>query len=81
MPLYNIIENSDNYSKETGILWQFYRDESAIDAGGGITDFPVDNNKFALSKLGTKIPGRTFNDGTKHVIITVPLKHLSLENP
>ena len=27
MPLYNLIEYSDNYSKTSGSLWQYYRDE------------------------------------------------------
>ena len=27
MPMYNLIEYSDNYSKTSGILWQYYRDK------------------------------------------------------
>ena len=27
MPMYNLIECSDNYSKTSGSLWQYYRDE------------------------------------------------------
>ena len=27
MPMYNLIEYSDNYSKTSGSLWQYYRDE------------------------------------------------------
>ena len=27
MPMYNIIEYSDNYSKTTGSLWSYYSDE------------------------------------------------------
>ena len=27
MPMYNLIEHSDNYSKTSGSLWQYYRDE------------------------------------------------------
>ena len=27
MPIYNLIEYSDNYSDASGILWQFKRDE------------------------------------------------------
>ena len=29
MPMYNLIEYSDNYSKSSGSLWQYYRDEPA----------------------------------------------------
>ena len=28
MPLYNLIMYSNNYSKTSGRLWQYYRDES-----------------------------------------------------
>ena len=27
MPVYNLIEYSDTYSKTSGSLWQYYRDE------------------------------------------------------
>ena len=27
MPMYNLIENSDNYSKTSGRLWQYYKDD------------------------------------------------------
>ena len=27
MPMYNLIQHSDNYSKTSGRLWQYYRDE------------------------------------------------------
>ena len=27
MPIYNLIEYSDNYSKTSGSLWQYYKDE------------------------------------------------------
>ena len=27
MPMYNLIECSDNYSKTSGSLWQYYRNE------------------------------------------------------
>ena len=30
MPMYNLIEYSDNYSDTSGILWQFKRDESPV---------------------------------------------------
>ena len=31
MPMYNLIEYSDNYVKTTGSLWQFFRDEPVPD--------------------------------------------------
>ena len=27
MPMYNLIEDSNNYSKTSGSLWQYYKDE------------------------------------------------------
>ena len=30
MPMYNLIEYSDNYSKTSGSLWNYYRDEPQI---------------------------------------------------
>ena len=39
MPMYNLMEYSDNYSKTSGSLWQYYRDESALANVGTITDF------------------------------------------
>ena len=32
MPMYNLIEYSDDYSKTSGSLWQYCRDEPALDA-------------------------------------------------
>ena len=33
MPVYNLINYSDNYSDTLGNLWQFKRDESVTNAG------------------------------------------------
>ena len=30
MPMYNLIEYSNSYSKTSGSLWQYYRDEPAL---------------------------------------------------
>ena len=42
MPMYSLIEYSENYSKTTGSLWQYYRDEPIIDNTDNIVDFPDD---------------------------------------
>ena len=31
MPMYNLTEYSDNYSKTSGILWKYCRDDTAVD--------------------------------------------------
>ena len=67
MPAYNLIEYSDNYSKTSGILWQYYKDD------------PNDNIANSESfKSKAKITRKTPNNGnTKDVEIIVPLKYLS----
>ena len=69
MPMYNLIEYSDNYTKTTGSLWQYFRDEPVAD------DDTEDSESF---KSKTKITGKTPNNGNeKDVEILVPLKYLS----
>ena len=72
MPMYNLIEYSDNYSDTSGSLWQFKRDEITNNA-----DVTNDNNAPSF-KYKASIIGNTGNDGTKNgVKIAVPLKYLS----
>ena len=40
--MYSLIEYSENYSKTSGSLWQYYRDEPIIDNTENIVDFPDD---------------------------------------
>ena len=67
MPMYNLIEYSDNYSKTSGSLWQYYKDDP--------NDNMADSESF---KYKVKITGKTPDDGnTNNVEIIVPLKYLS----
>ena len=77
MPMYNLIECSNAYSKTLGSLWQYHGDEPAIDNNSNIIDFPPDNNNSNSFKFKLKITGKTGNGGTKNVEIIVPLKYLS----
>ena len=43
MPMYNLIEYSDNYSKTSGSLWQYCKDIPAVDNNNAIVNF-TDNN-------------------------------------
>ena len=65
MPMYNLIEYSDNYVKKCGSLWQYYRDEP--------------NNNLADSepfKSKIKITGKTPNDcNEKDVEIMILLEN------
>ena len=71
MPMYNLIEYSDNYSDTSGSLWQFKRDEIEGDA-----DLTINN--ASSFKYKANLIGNTENNGTKNgVKIAVPLKYLS----
>ena len=77
MPMYNLIECSDNYAKTTGSLWQYCKDIPARNnANNAIIAFDV-NNVTDSFKSKAKITGQTGNNGTKDVEIMVPLKYLS----
>ena len=77
MPMYNLIEYSDNYAKTTGSLWQYCKDLPARNnANNAIIVFSEDNITDSF-KFKAKITSQTGDDGTKDVIIMVPLKYLS----
>ena len=79
MPMYNLIEYSDSYSKTSGSLWQYYRDEPALTNAGAIANFDAADN-IALFEFKQKITGVTGDDGTTNVEIMVPLKYLTLSH-
>ena len=67
LPMYNLIEYNDSYSKTSGSLWQYYRDEP--------NDNLTDSESF---KSKIKITGKTPAAGNeKDVEIMVPLNYLS----
>ena len=72
MPMYNLIEYSDAYSKTSGSLWQYYRHESALDTNGNIIDFPPNNNNSNSFKFKQQITRKTGNGGTKDIEIMIP---------
>ena len=39
MPMYSLIEYSNNYSKTSGSLWQYCKEIPAVDNDGDIVDF------------------------------------------
>ena len=68
MPMYNLIEYSDNYLKTSGSLWKYYRDEPGDD--------DLEDSESFKSKV--KITGNTpANGNTKNVETMVPLNYLS----
>ena len=76
MPMYNLIEYSDNYAKTTGSIWQYCKDIPARDAHNIIEEFTGGNTTDSFN-FKAKITGQTGHNGTKDVEIMVPLKYLS----
>ena len=76
MPMYNLIEYSDNYAKTTGSLWQYCKDIPARNNNNQIVNFAA-NNLTDSFNFKAKIIGQTGNNGTNDVEIMVPLKYLS----
>ena len=67
MPMYKLIEYSDNYSKTSGSLWQYYKDEP--------NDNLTDSESF---KSKVNIAGSTpASCNKKDVKIIVPLKYFN----
>ena len=75
MPMYNLIEYSDNYSKTSGSLRQYCKDIPAVN-NNAIVDF-TNNNLTDSFNFKVKMTGQTENDETKNVEIMVPIKYLS----
>ena len=76
MPMYNLIEYSDNYSKTSGSLWQYCKEIPAVNNAGNIVDFDGANVTDSFN-FKRKITGKTNDHGIINVELMVPLKHLS----
>ena len=63
MPMYNLVEYIDNYSKISEILLQYCRDEQALDNNNAIADFTVSNSITDSFKIKEKITGQTGDNG------------------
>ena len=77
MSMCNLIEQeyNDNHSKSSGILWQYYRDEPALDNAGNIVKFP--GKKFQFKFMVKSNVKNTDGGNTKDPAKAVPLKYLS----
>ena len=76
MPMYNLIEYSDNYQDSSATLYQYKRDEPPED--NAIVDLTVNNSssfKYKVSLLGN--PVLDGNITKRSVKVVVPLKYLS----
>ena len=76
MPMYNLIEYSDNYQDSSATLYQYKRDEPP--EANAIADLRVDNSssfKYKISLLGNPVVAD--NIARRSVKVVVPLKYLS----
>ena len=55
MPMYNLIDYSNNYSKTSGSLWQYYRDKP-------------NDNIANFESLKVKITGKTPDNDNKKIL-------------
>ena len=74
MPMYNLLEYSDNYADSSGSLWQFKRDEQNISNKNPADFTTADSSSFEYKSSLFK----TINNGVlENVEIAIPLKYLS----
>ena len=77
MPMYNLVEYSDNHCDTSGTLWQFKRDELSMDVINPnitIVNSTLFKYKSSLLKGSTVVDA---NRVFKSIKIAVPLRHLS----
>ena len=81
MPMYNLIEFSDNYTDSYGSLYQFKRDESPMNDDENPLNVALDNAasfKYKASFLGKADDANDNDRSLKNAKIVVTLKHLSI---
>ena len=76
MPMYNLIEYSDNYQDSSATLYQYKRDEPP--EGDSVADLTADNSnslKYKISLLGNPVVAN--NIARINIKVAEPLKYLS----
>ena len=75
MPMYKLIEYSENYSKTSESLWQYCKDIPPVNNNDDIEDFDGTNETSSF-EFKSKITGQTNNNGRiDNVETMVPLKY------
>ena len=80
MPIYNLIEYSDNYQDSSATLYQYKRDETPeADAVADLTANNSDSLKYKIKLLGnvTEVAGDAAGARRLNVKVVVPLKYIS----
>ena len=75
MPMYNLIEYSDNYQDSSAILYQYKRDEPPANLANNLAVDNSSSSKYKVNLLGN--PVIVNNIARLNVKIVVPLKYLS----
>ena len=80
MPMYNLIEYSDNYSDSSGSLYRFKRDGSPMSDAGNPSNAALNNLtsfKYKVSLLGKATDDDGDDRSLKNAKIVIPLQYLS----
>ena len=80
MPMYNLLEYSDNYADSSGSFYQFKRDESSINDARNPNNVALDNSasfKYKASLLGKATDTDGNDRSLKNTKIAAQLKYLS----
>ena len=75
MPMYNLIDNSDNYQDSSATLYQYKRDEPPDDINNNLTVNNSSSFKYKINLLSN--PEVNNNVATLNVKVAVPLKYLN----
>ena len=65
MPMYNLIEYSDNYSKTSGSLWQYYKDTPAVSNNNNNNNNNSNNSNNAIVDFTNNNLTDSFNSKQK----------------
>ena len=76
MPMYNLIEYSENYSDTSESLWQFKRDEAPAN-NADLTTNNFKSFEYKAVLVGKTADNANNNSFVKNTKIVVPLKYLS----
>ena len=80
MPMYNLIEYSDNYQDSSATLYQYKRDEPPeVDTVADLTADNSDSLKYKIKLLGNliEVAGDAVGVRRLNVKVVLPLKYLS----
>ena len=78
MPMYNLIEYSDNYADFSGSLYQFRRDESPMNHAENPLNAALENStsfKYKANLLGKATDADGNDRSLKNTKIVIPLKY------